>query len=375
MNKRTISRLFLALFTAVFTAGAAILVLSACTPGFGVFSEIQTEKAQVGTDIFKNATVKALGEDGTNYYAVMGKVFYKPISGGSWEVLAVNGSTNYFCGGFASDGTSIYVAALDKASTALKGIYEGTVGSTVWSTAIDASALGAETVDALFLAGTELFALSHSGTIPAYNLYHSSLLTLAPFTSTGLSGLADPVLGVVWDSSNFWATTRSKAYKGAAGALTESTPAGGKNFGGIAVDASNNVLLTTTDGNIYTYAGTWTSAVVDLDIGLGSLIEVPVNADALNPYRLIIAKKDSSFGYFEYNATTSSAIIGNASGAIFAPASSSYTTTVHQKPVQAIHYSDVKKTILIGLAAQGTSTYALYSNAYSGGAWSGWTAE
>ncbi|HCO48047.1 MAG TPA: hypothetical protein DIT55_00820, partial [Spirochaetaceae bacterium] len=93
-------------------------------------------------------------------------------------------------------------------------------------------------------------------------------------------------------------------------------------------------------------------------------------------YRLIIAKNDSSYGYFEYDATASTTLIGNDAGAIFAPAASSYTTTVHQKPVQVIRYSGgTDKTILIGLAAQGTYTYALYSNTYSGGVWSGWTAE
>jgi len=57
------------------------------------------------------------------------------------------------------------------------------------------------------------------------------------------------------------------------------------------------------------------------------------------------------------------------------PTASSYTTTVYTKPVLAIYYSAAKNTILIGMAAQGTDTYALYSNTYSSAAWSGWTAE
>ena len=379
MNKKSVSRLFPALFA----LGSALLVLVACTPSFGVFSEIQTEKAQIGSDIFKNATVKALGEDGTNYYAVMGKVFYRPITGGSWKVLAVNGDSDYFCGGFASDGSSIYVATLDTASTALKGIYQGTVGGSVWSTAIGTTAFGTETVDALFLAGTELFALTHAGSSASYKLYSSSLTTTPPaaFVATALPNQTEPVLGVVWDRiTKYWALTSSKVYNGnAASSLsTPDTPGSGKTFGGIAVDASNSVLVTTTDGYLYTNsADSWSGAVeVDSGVGLGALIEVPVNADAAVPYRLIIAKNDSSYGYFEYDATASTTLIGNDAGAIFAPAASSYTTTVHQKPVQAILYSSgVKKTIMIGLAAQGTYTYALYSNTYSGGVWSGWTAE
>jgi len=157
---------------------------------------------------------------------------------------------------------------------------------------------------------------------------------------------------------------------------TESTPAGGKTFGGIAVDSANKVLVTTTDGYIYSYSSGWSAAAeLDAGIALGALVEVPINADAAAPYRFIVAKNDSSYGYFEYDAAAPATIIGNDAGAIFAPASSSYTTTVYQKPLQAIHYSGAKKTLLIGLAAQGTSTYALYSNSFSGGAWSGWTAE
>ena len=40
-----------------------------------------------------------------------------------------------------------------------------------------------------------------------------------------------------------------------------------------------------------------------------------------------------------------------------------------------MHFGQVVAQCHIGLAAQGTDTYALYSNAYASGAWSGWTAE
>lgn len=371
MMKKTIREMLPALLV----LGAAVLIAS-CSPGFGVFREIQTETAQVGTDLFKNASVKTLGEDGTNYYAVMAKVFYRPKSGGQWQVLPVNGDSDYLCGGFTSDGTSIWVAALETGSTAaLKGIYQGTVGGTSW-TSVDASAFGTQTIDALFWAGTDLFALTHIGTTPKYSLYNSTGGT-GVFAATGLTGLDDPILGIVWNGA-YWAATRTKAYTGTAAALTtDATPPGGKFFGGLAVDSSNKVFVTTTDGYVYTNNGAWSAAAeVDSGVSLGALIEVPVNGGSAAPYRFIVAKKDSSYGYFEYNVGSSPAIIGNASGAVFAPTASSYTTTVYQKPVQAIHYSSAESTILIGLSAQGTSTYALYKNKYSSsGGWSGWTAE
>lgn len=367
---------------AIIVAGILALTLTACDNAYGVFHEIQTEKAQVGTDVFKNATVKAIAEDATNYYAAMARVFYKPVGGGLWLVLPVNGSSDYYCAGFAADGASIYVAAAEKgATTTLKGIYKGTVGGTSWS-AIDATAIGAKTVDALFWAGSDLFALAHVESTGIYSLYYSNGTTA--FASTGLTALTSPVLGVAHDGATYWAlvssttTLTAKIYSGTAAALTtDSTPAGGKNFVGIAVDSSNKVLATTTDGYLYTYSAGWTSAVASSDVELGVLAEVQASP---TQKRLILGKYNSGYGYYEYIASSNTLYNGNdADNAAFVPTASSYTTTIYTKPVRAMYYSATHSKLFIGLAAQGTDTYALYSNTYDPTAaskyWSGWTAE
>ena len=77
----------------VLILASTILLVAACDNSFGVFSEIQTEIRQVGTDQFKNAAVRSLDEDGSNYYAVMAKVFKKAKTNGTWAVLPIGTGT------------------------------------------------------------------------------------------------------------------------------------------------------------------------------------------------------------------------------------------------------------------------------------------
>lgn len=93
-------------------AFASTAVFWSCDNTFHVFDDIQTEVRQVGTDIFKNATVKALGDDGTNYYAAMAKIWYRPMAGGDWKVLPIAGDSDYYSYSLVSNptGAVIYVA-------------------------------------------------------------------------------------------------------------------------------------------------------------------------------------------------------------------------------------------------------------------------
>ena len=361
---------------------AAALIMVACDNTYGVFHEIQTEKAQVGTDIFKNATVKALGGDGSKYYAAMAKVYAKStLAGSAWSVLPVSGDSDYYCSGFASnDAGTIYVASSNLASTALKGIYSTTDSGTSW-TKMDGSEFASKIVDALYYANGTLFVEAHTETETAatYALYYYDG---SAFQSAGLSGLDLPLKGFAWGDSAYWAITSSKVYRSATpGGFTSTedsttgTPSSAKTLAGIAADRLGQVLVTTADGYLYTCASSaWTNKLIAASVALGVLAEVPIDSTP-SGYRLIMAKHNASFGYYEYDATTSTAIQGNDSAAIYVPTASSYTTTIYTKPVLTIYYSTAANTILIGMAAQGTDTYALYSNTYSGGAWSGWTAE
>ena len=359
---------------------AAALALAGCDNTYGVFHEIQTEKAQVGTDQFKNATVKALGEDDANYYAVMAKVFYRAKASGAWTVLPIGTAqdTSYYCAGFASSGSNaIYVAAADSASsTTLKGIFTRSDSTSSW-TQMDSGEFAGKKVDALYYVKDTLFVEAHvdTETSSTYYLYY---WTGAAFASAGLPSLSLPVQGMAYGGSKYLAMTNSAIYASASNDFSVPatiTPGSSEVLCGIASDHSGNVLATTAAGELYTWDGaSWSGpATVKSGIKLGALAEVP-QVPAGSSYSLLIAKHDSTYGYYEYEIGATSPRLGSASDAIFAPTSSNYTTAIYSKPVQAAYYSASAKTILIALAAQGTDGYALYSNAY-GSAWGGWTAE
>ena len=99
-----------------------ILTLSSCDNTFSIFQSIGQEVKQLGAELFKGTTVRAMGSDATNYYALMSKVVYKPKSGVNWYVRPIDGDTDYFSPGLASDGNTIYVAKADLNAN-LKDIY------------------------------------------------------------------------------------------------------------------------------------------------------------------------------------------------------------------------------------------------------------
>jgi hypothetical protein len=348
-----------------------------CDNTFHVFDDIQTEVKQSGTDIFKNTTVKALGDDRTNYYAAMAKIWYRPITGGDWKVLPIAGDSDYYSYSLVSDPTGAVIYAAVEKSGAL-AVYNGTAAGTVW-TAVPLGSLEGLNLDDLYFSNGTLFALAHSGTGSSikYSLHYSN--GAAAFATTNLINLAAPLLGICHDGGNYLAPTSAKVYKAAAetGAWTEDTPGSEKSFGGIATDHSNNIHLSTQDGYLYTWAWDgasfrWSDAKTIKDKQtLGTVVEVETTPGS-GVYRLLVANGDA--GYYEFNGTT--VIEGDDSGTAFGTPASSYTTTIYGKTVLAIHSSSTGNEILIGLASQGSSTaYALYSNKYASGAWSGWSAE
>ncbi len=362
----------------------SLSITYSCDNSFGVFHEIQIEEKQIGTDLFKNASVKSLAVDSVNFYAAMAKVLYRSKTAGStWAVLnfkdaSDNVTSDYFVNGMVSDGSGkLYVAASDNGiSPALTGIRSTTNQGATWSTALDVTSLGSQTVDRLFWAGSTLFAATHEETEDSqtHHLFYSN--GTAAFADAGLPDTALPVIDVVHNGTSFWILTRSKLFSTAVlGTMSEDagagTPSSSKTMRGIAVDAVNAVLVTTTDGLLYTNAtGAWGSsaATVKADVELGILVEVPVTATT---NRLLIAKHNSSYGYFEWDGST--AYIGNDSLALIGE--TSYSTTMLAKPVLCLSYSVADGTLLVGLSTQGSDSYALYSNSFDGTVWSGWTAE
>lgn len=368
--------------------GSAFLVLTlfilgaviSCDNTFGVFQSIQTEKKQSGTDVFLNANVKAVTEDGSNFYAAMAKIYFRPKDGSAgWNLLAVDDSTEYFCNSIAGNDTSgLYAAISSSTDNSFLGIFKSTNGGSTW-TAVTSTNLSGLAVDGIWLVNGTLFVAAHGN--PAennYKLYYDDGSGFA-LAGAGLGGLASGILSVAFDGTSYWAATSSTLYKGLAGSMAEEASAGSpkadtKTVGGMCTDAlAGKVFVTTADGLLYTYqTGAWTKATVETSLPLGP-IAMPGNPSA--DY-LIIAKSDAYDGYSEFKLSDSTYTEGM-DGILVNATESLYASTVYGKPVNGFYGSKDGKSFFIALSAQGTSTYGLYRTDYDivMEKWSGWTAE
>jgi hypothetical protein len=363
---------------------AAILVVLAfagCDNTFSVFHTIAEEKKQVGEDLFENTTVRAMADDSANYYALLSQVVWRAKSGNSWNVLAVNGSSDYFAAGLAGDGTNVYVAKADD-NNVLDDIYTTGDGGTTWTAMNAKAAIGSGSfVDWLRYVGSTLFVAVHNSAYK-YSLYYYNG---SSFVSAGteVSGLATPLVDIVYDGSSlYWLISDSKVYNGSPGSITADTTASNPNYDeyllGIASDGAGRIIVARRDGYVYSYAsGAWTSTKIKSSTKLGPVFFLSLPSSSK---RILITKGISPFGYMEYDES-SSALKEN--GSSFVTTSSSiYYTTIRSKEVQAFwqpatEYDAAKKTLFILLASGSAESYSLYRNDYtiSTGSWSGWTAE
>ncbi len=358
-----------------------VLVFAGCDNTFSVFQTIAEEKKQVGEDLFKNTTVRAMADDGSNYYALLSQVVWRAKSGNSWNVLAVNGSSDYFAAGLAGDGTNVYVAKADD-NNVLDDIYTTGDSGATWTAMNAKAAIGSGAfVDWLRYVGSTLFVAVHNSAYK-YSLYYYNG---SSFVSAGteVSGLATPLVDIVYDGSSlYWLISDSKVYKGSPGSIAADTTASNPNYDeyllGIASDGAGRIIVSRRDGYVYSYAsGAWMSTKIKSSTKLGPVffLSLPTSSQ-----RILITKGISPFGYMEYDES-SSALKEN--GSSFVTTSSSiYYTTIRSKEVQAFwqpatEYDATKKTLFILLASGSTDSYALYRNDYtiSSGSWSGWTAE
>lgn len=376
MKKNASGTAFAFLVLALFMLGAFI----SCDNTFGVFQSIQTEKKQTGTDVFLNANVKAVTEDGSNFYAAMAKIYFRPKDGSTgWNLLSVNNTTKYFCNGIAGDGTStVYAAISSSTDNSFLGIFKSSDGGSNW-TQVTSTNLSGLAIDGMWFANGTLFIAAHGS--PAennYKLYYDDGSGFA-LAGAGLGGLASGILSVAFDGTSYWAVTSSALYNGLAGSMAEEASSGSpkadtKTLGGMFADsATGKVFVSTEDGLLYTYqTGSWTHVTVKTSLTLGP-IAMPGNPSA--DY-LIIAKSDAYDGYSEFTLSDSTYTEGK-DGILVNATASLYASTVYGKPVNGFYRSQDGKSFFIALSAQGTSTYGLYRTDYdsSTSKWSGWTAE
>ncbi|MHB0853919.1 MAG: beta propeller repeat protein [Rectinema subterraneum] len=353
-----------------------LVLFAGCDNSFSIFKSISQETKQVGVDLFKNVTVRAMANDAANYYALLGQVVWRPIDGSaSWNVLSVNGSTDYFAAGLASDGAKVYVAKANS-NNVLEDVYKTIDSGATWTAMNAAASIGSSAaVDWLKCANGTLFVAFHaSGT---YSLYYYDG---AAFKSAGIANISRPLIDIVWDGSEYWAISDSAAYHGAAGAMTEDTaPALAQGLIGLATDSAGRVLISRSDGLVYSLqSGAWTQITIKASTKLGPLFLLTQPAATKT---IMVSKGIATYGYYEYDETGTGSLKENGSSYV-STTSSVYLSTMLSKHVIGFWQPSNDANILyVMLAAGGTDSYALYKNTFDpaanagAGAWSGWTAK
>lgn len=353
-----------------------LVLFAGCDNSFSIFKSISLETKQVGVDLFKNVTVRAMANDTANYYALLGQVVWRPIDGSaSWNVLSVNGSKDYFAAGLASDGTNVYVAKADS-NNVLQDIFKTGDSGTTWTAMNAAPSIGSNpAVDWLKCVNGTLFVASHAA--GKYSLYYYNG---AAFVSAGIENISRPLIDIVWNGSEYWAISDSAAYHGTAGAMAEdaSFPALAQGLVGIAANSAGRVLISRSDGLVYSLqSGAWTQITIKASTKLGPLFLLTQPAAS---QRIMVGKGISTYGYYEYDEAGAS-LKENGSGFI-STSSSVYLSTMLSKHIIGFWQPSNNTNILFAmLAAGGTDSYALYKNSFDpaanagAGAWSGWTAE
>ena len=364
----------------IFIAILIILTISSCDNTFSIFQSIGQEKKQLGAELFKATTVRAMGSDGTNYYALMSKVVYKPIAGENWNILSIDGDSDYFAPGFASDGSTIFVAKADSNNN-LEDIYSSNDNGTSWKAMDAKNSIGSGvSVDWLKCENKTLFVAVHGSA--GYSLfYYDVASTSFKNAFSTISSLSEPLVDIVWDGSTsapgkYWLISSSKVYSGVEGSIDEDSspnnPALSKGLKGIASDGAGRILVSRSDGKIYDYAsGNWSNFLVKSSSELGPLILLDQPSTSK---RILVAMGTSTSGYMECDEN-GSIVYENGVGFI-STSQSIYNSTVRAKQVEGFWQPvDDSNTLFALLAAGSEGSYALYRNTYSEGAWSGWIAE
>jgi len=121
-----------------------------------------------------------MAEDTTHYYALLAQVVYRPKNESGWSVLPIDGNTNYFAAGMASDSNTLYVAKADLINNYLDDIYCTADSGATWTRLNAKSALeaicGAQgvSIDWMKYTGSTLFIAAHQTSNQFWLIYYDA---------------------------------------------------------------------------------------------------------------------------------------------------------------------------------------------------------
>jgi hypothetical protein len=398
------------------------LIAFSCDDSYGIYTNVQSEKKQVGTKVFRETVCTNAFRLGEYYYASTSAKLHRrsAVSGSTdWgDPISLGDSSSYTLRGAVLVGSSesgtIY--ALTGASSSDVKLYSSTDGSSWTEVSIPSAPATTSsytfTLDALYSAGGHLYAEGNfydtsSGAAVGINYYYLYYYSGSAWSVVNnFSQLSKaPIRGVVANAATTGAT---KYYFASTGQLYEGSAADGSdassiidNFtslssrpiwglsytgGQLYIGTKDDSSTSSTNEGGYLYRGD-TAAAIKIDSSsrpITKVIQVPSSAG-----NLLLVGTDTddvdvaAVGYYEglYNDTfTSSSFVVGSTNHYVAYTSSIYSTTVSVFPVHEFYYDESTAYgdnlfVCISPGTTSTSYYGLYESTWNGSSWSGWDAQ
>lgn len=361
------------------------LIASSCDNSYGFISSVQQESLATQKSTFYKAAVNQLVAYSGDYYARLVGIYKRPAASAAskdWTLVDTIGSLGdaYTCRGLAATTAGLYAAILSRVdgTETPVGIYH--FDGTSWTLAMSSATAD---IQALYAANNEVFALvrtSYTSSTAHYAIRH---LNGAALETTGIDDVTTYPAGLVGNGSGqYWAAAGVTLYLGSSPTgLASSAVTIAKTASALTYDsAASTLFLGTKDGYVYNWDGTTASptggylATTSTSYGITTLAALPRSAGAY-----CVLAGNSLQGYFESPVSTgqvSGFTIG--SDSLYVASATNYDTSLQYLPVYSFDYvgDSTSGTLFASASSTMSTSYpGLWSNAYSGGAWSGWTAE
>lgn len=380
----------------------ASILIASCDNAYAVYQNVNQEKAQKGTNVFKETTCTNAFKFNGKYYATTAKLYssdihsYSSSESYSWSKVAIGGGSSYTLRSavLVGDATSGTVYALTGDDSSSVALYSSTNGSTWTSISLPSNpgSTGTFAFDALYSAGNHLYAegnrnVTNKGTSTSTSYYY-----LYYYTGSGWGIVSNfsnldstPIRGVVADSdsspSTFWFASTGQLY-------SNSSYDGSGTFTSLYSNLSSRTIwalsyvnsalyVSTKDGYLYQdISGTFSSEHVDSS-------SRPLTKVAYVPYsggNLLLVGTDTddvdtaAVGYYE--GSFGSLVLGSTNHYV-ASTSAVYSTTVSAFPVHNFFWDSANNNLFVCISpgASSTSYYGLYESSWNSPSWTGWDAQ
>ncbi len=368
------------------------VILGACTAGpLGIFESLSLETPiDNGTKAFASQTPNFVVRFGSDYYAGVGALWSRPVTGETWS--KVSGAPGTLALSAAVADGKLYVLFND--TDGVSPSIQHTADGTNWTSLDTASLVGSPLK--IFSDGTNLitYVREVTGTEPYASegrLYSSDaflgLDTARPgfdVLDIAATGANAYVAACVWLDGTAFESALS--VDGAVSVNETGQPGAPTTLRGVGYDATIGYILAGSDGKLYrrNAANDWNATTTTLknSSGVAAVLSDIIVVPAYGGGNAVLVGTQSygavdAVGYFEVDAdsfTTFAAATEYADRGLVS-SSTNFQTTLEGKSVMKLYYDGDVVARTAGHLFALTGGDGLWSNSWDGTDWSGWNRE